>query len=248
MHRSAISQATGEAVYCDDMPKVDGELFLVLVTSSRAHAKITWVVTERVSSSFQKTFLQPKTCYVWTEVWTWARLCRFPASSTSSRQQTSLVQKPVCCSATKRSCLPRARSTSCAKRVILTPSRAAVKRVCLPVPRRCPALVRCCAPWLLRRGRSPNEERQPWRSATRTCPIPFSLLRSEVKLTRCCHPFGVKGSRCSVLSRQEAIERSSFFGPCRMLERGNVTEAFETVDQVYEGKEQISAWRANLEE
>ena len=40
MHRSAISQATGEAVYCDDMPKRDGELFLVLVTSTRAHAKI----------------------------------------------------------------------------------------------------------------------------------------------------------------------------------------------------------------
>ncbi|XP_068165202.1 aldehyde oxidase 6 [Antennarius striatus] len=41
MHRSAISQATGEAVYCDDMPRTDGELFLVPVTSSRAHAKIT---------------------------------------------------------------------------------------------------------------------------------------------------------------------------------------------------------------
>lgn len=41
MHRSAISQATGEAVYCDDLPVTDGELFMVLVTSSRAHAKIT---------------------------------------------------------------------------------------------------------------------------------------------------------------------------------------------------------------
>ncbi|XP_047432985.1 aldehyde oxidase 1-like isoform X1 [Mugil cephalus] len=41
MHRSAFSQATGEAVYCDDIPRTDGELFLVLVTSSRAHAKIT---------------------------------------------------------------------------------------------------------------------------------------------------------------------------------------------------------------
>ncbi|XP_071320852.1 aldehyde oxidase 6 isoform X2 [Trachinotus anak] len=40
MHRSAMSQATGEAVYCDDMPATDGELFLALVTSSRAHAKI----------------------------------------------------------------------------------------------------------------------------------------------------------------------------------------------------------------
>lgn len=41
MHRSAISQTTGEAVYCDDIPRTDGELFLALVTSSRAHAKIT---------------------------------------------------------------------------------------------------------------------------------------------------------------------------------------------------------------
>ncbi|KAM9328483.1 aldehyde oxidase 6 [Pholidichthys leucotaenia] len=43
MHRSAISHATGEAVYCDDIPRSDGELFLVVVTSSRAHAKITGV-------------------------------------------------------------------------------------------------------------------------------------------------------------------------------------------------------------
>lgn len=41
MHRSALSQATGEAVYCDDLPATDGELFMVLVTSSRAHARIT---------------------------------------------------------------------------------------------------------------------------------------------------------------------------------------------------------------
>ncbi|XP_074520486.1 aldehyde oxidase 6 isoform X2 [Halichoeres trimaculatus] len=43
MHRSALSQATGEAVYCDDMPPIDGELFLSLVTSARAHAKITGI-------------------------------------------------------------------------------------------------------------------------------------------------------------------------------------------------------------
>lgn len=41
MHRSAISHATGEAVYCDDIPRTEGELFLVLVTSTRAHARIT---------------------------------------------------------------------------------------------------------------------------------------------------------------------------------------------------------------
>uniref|UniRef100_A0A9J7XLU4 Aldehyde oxidase 6 n=1 Tax=Cyprinus carpio carpio TaxID=630221 RepID=A0A9J7XLU4_CYPCA len=43
MHRTALSQATGEAVYCDDLPQTDGELFLVIVTSSRPHAKITHI-------------------------------------------------------------------------------------------------------------------------------------------------------------------------------------------------------------
>ncbi|XP_076008116.1 aldehyde oxidase 6 [Genypterus blacodes] len=41
MHRSALSQATGEAVYCDDLPRTEGELFLALVTSARPYAKIT---------------------------------------------------------------------------------------------------------------------------------------------------------------------------------------------------------------
>lgn len=40
MHQSGIKHATGEAVYIDDIPAVDGELFLAVVTSSRAHAKI----------------------------------------------------------------------------------------------------------------------------------------------------------------------------------------------------------------
>ncbi|XP_049743723.1 aldehyde oxidase [Elephas maximus indicus] len=40
MHLSGIKHATGEAIYCDDMPAVDQELFLTFVTSSRAHAKI----------------------------------------------------------------------------------------------------------------------------------------------------------------------------------------------------------------
>ncbi|KAK7126697.1 hypothetical protein R3I94_018021 [Phoxinus phoxinus] len=43
MHRSALSQATGEAVYCDDLPHTNGELFLTVVTSSRPHAKITHI-------------------------------------------------------------------------------------------------------------------------------------------------------------------------------------------------------------
>ncbi|XP_066202304.1 aldehyde oxidase [Saccopteryx leptura] len=40
MHLSGIKHATGEAIYCDDMPAMEGELFLAFVTSSRAHAKI----------------------------------------------------------------------------------------------------------------------------------------------------------------------------------------------------------------
>ncbi|XP_060224379.1 aldehyde oxidase 4 isoform X2 [Meriones unguiculatus] len=41
MHQSAIKHATGEAIYVDDMPPIDQELFLAVVTSTRAHARIT---------------------------------------------------------------------------------------------------------------------------------------------------------------------------------------------------------------
>ncbi|XP_054650388.1 xanthine dehydrogenase/oxidase [Dunckerocampus dactyliophorus] len=40
MHLSALKQATGEAVYCDDIPLFENELYLALVTSSKAHARI----------------------------------------------------------------------------------------------------------------------------------------------------------------------------------------------------------------
>ncbi|XP_071996090.1 xanthine dehydrogenase/oxidase isoform X3 [Engystomops pustulosus] len=40
MHLSAMKQATGEAVYCDDIPHYENELYLALVTSTTAHAKI----------------------------------------------------------------------------------------------------------------------------------------------------------------------------------------------------------------
>lgn len=39
-HLAAAMQASGEAVYCDDIPRYDNELSLRLVTSTRAHAKI----------------------------------------------------------------------------------------------------------------------------------------------------------------------------------------------------------------
>lgn len=40
IHNSALKQASGEAVYCDDIPKMENELYMGLVLSSRAHAKI----------------------------------------------------------------------------------------------------------------------------------------------------------------------------------------------------------------
>ncbi|XP_073502611.1 aldehyde oxidase 1-like isoform X2 [Phyllobates terribilis] len=40
VHQSGIKQATGEAVYVDDMPTVDEELFIAFATSTKAHAKI----------------------------------------------------------------------------------------------------------------------------------------------------------------------------------------------------------------
>ncbi|XP_077174886.1 aldehyde oxidase 1-like isoform X2 [Paroedura picta] len=40
MHQAGLKHATGEAIYCDDIRTVDEELFLALVTSSKAHAKI----------------------------------------------------------------------------------------------------------------------------------------------------------------------------------------------------------------
>ncbi len=40
MHLSAMKQATGEAVYCDDVPLYENELYLALVTSTKAHANI----------------------------------------------------------------------------------------------------------------------------------------------------------------------------------------------------------------
>lgn len=40
VHVSAAKQTSGEAVYCDDIPHYENELYLTLVTSTKAHAKI----------------------------------------------------------------------------------------------------------------------------------------------------------------------------------------------------------------
>ncbi|XP_057603207.1 aldehyde oxidase 4-like isoform X2 [Hippopotamus amphibius kiboko] len=45
MHQSAIKHTTGEAVFVDDMPPIAQELFLAVVTSTRAHAKIISIDT-----------------------------------------------------------------------------------------------------------------------------------------------------------------------------------------------------------
>ncbi|XP_059046310.1 xanthine dehydrogenase [Achroia grisella] len=39
-HMSAFKQATGEAIYCDDMPVAENELYLAFVLSKKAHAKL----------------------------------------------------------------------------------------------------------------------------------------------------------------------------------------------------------------
>lgn len=50
MHLAALQQATGEALYCDDLPPHDNELYLALVLSSRAHAKIMSIDTSEALS------------------------------------------------------------------------------------------------------------------------------------------------------------------------------------------------------
>ncbi|XP_069035574.1 xanthine dehydrogenase/oxidase [Lepisosteus oculatus] len=46
MHLSALKQATGEAVYCDDIPRYENELYLTLVTSTKACARIISIDTQ----------------------------------------------------------------------------------------------------------------------------------------------------------------------------------------------------------
>ncbi|CAK1600928.1 unnamed protein product [Parnassius mnemosyne] len=51
-HSSALKQAAGEAIYCDDIPVVEGELYLTLIFSTESHAKIK-------SIDATKALLQP---------------------------------------------------------------------------------------------------------------------------------------------------------------------------------------------
>lgn len=45
-HMSALKQVTGEAIYCDDMPTAEGELYLAFVLSTKAHAELLSVNAE----------------------------------------------------------------------------------------------------------------------------------------------------------------------------------------------------------
>lgn len=57
-HLSGAQQATGKARYCDDMPKYTGELYLALVLSTRAHARIISVdPSDSLSLSGVRTFI-----------------------------------------------------------------------------------------------------------------------------------------------------------------------------------------------
>ncbi|KAM8904972.1 aldehyde oxidase 6 [Spinachia spinachia] len=161
MHRSALSHATGEAVYCDDLPATEGELFLALVTSSRAHAKIRGLdASEALRLPGVVDVITAKDV-PGQKV---RKLCGY--------EEELLADTEVSCVG-QMLCAVVADSRSHAKR-----GAAAVK------------------------------------VAYEDLPDP-------------------------VFTCEEAAEKSSFFEPRRTIERGNVAEAFESVDQVHEGELRI---------
>ncbi|XP_041821796.1 aldehyde oxidase 6 isoform X1 [Chelmon rostratus] len=161
MHRSAISQATGEAVYCDDIPRTDGELFLALVTSSRAHAKITGLDTS-------EALRLPGVVDVITA-----------KDIPGKKVRTMFGYNEELLAESEVSCIGQ---MLCA---VVADTRAHAKRGAAAVK------------------------------------ISYEDLPDLV------------------FTAEEAIEKSSFYEPRRVIERGNVTEAFETVDRLYEGEIRI---------
>nr|XP_043868146.1 aldehyde oxidase 1-like [Solea senegalensis] len=161
MHRSAISQATGEAVYCDDIPRTEGELFLALVTSSRAHAKITGL---DVSEALQVPGV--------VDVVTAGDIPGKKVRTLEGYDEELLAEKEVSCVG----------QMICA---VLADTRAHAKRAAAAVK------------------------------------ISYEDLPEPV------------------FTIEEAVEKSSFFEPQRTIERGNVTEAFKSVDQTFEGEVRI---------
>ncbi|XP_060888829.1 aldehyde oxidase 6 isoform X2 [Labrus mixtus] len=158
MHRSAISQATGEAVYCDDMPHTDGELFLSLVTSARAHAKI-------IGLDVSEALRLPGV----VDVITAEDIPGVKVRESFGYQEELLAQSEVSCVG----------QIVCA---VVADTREHAKRGAYAVK------------------------------------ISYEDLPDPV------------------FTIEEAVEKSSFYEPRRKLERGNVTEAFKTVDHIYEGE------------
>lgn len=158
MHKSALSQATGEAVYCDDLPSTQGELYLALVTSSRAHAKIKQLdVTEALHLSGVVDVITAK-------------------DIPGKRVRTMFGYDEDLLAQTEVSCIGQ---MVCA---VVADTKAHAKRAAAAVM------------------------------------IHYEDLPDPI------------------FTIEEAIERSSFFEPRRHIERGNVTEAFKSVDQTYEGR------------
>ncbi|KAK5891312.1 hypothetical protein CgunFtcFv8_018581 [Champsocephalus gunnari] len=158
MHRSALSQATGEAVYCDDIPTTDGELFLALVTSSRAKARITGL---DVSEALQLPGV--------VDVITVKDIPGKKVREMCGYEEELLAESEVSCVG----------QMLCA---VLADTRAHARRGAAAVK------------------------------------VGYEDLPEPIFTT------------------EEAIEKSSFYEPLRSIERGNVTEAFKSVDQIHEGK------------
>ncbi|XP_057686044.1 aldehyde oxidase 6 isoform X2 [Corythoichthys intestinalis] len=157
MHSSAISQATGEAIYCDDLPKIDGELFLALVTSSHAHAKIINVDTS-------DALLLPGVAEIITAKDIPGKKTRVILGYDEeilAESQVSCIGQIVC--------------------AVLADTRAHAKRGASAV-----------------------------KISYEDLPEPIFTI-------------------------EDAIKSSSYYEPRRKIERGNVEEAFKSVDQVHEG-------------
>lgn len=67
--------------------------------------------------------------------------------------------------------------------------------------------------------------------------LPDAIFTIEVSF--CFKPeqmFEVTAHYSIISFSQDAIEKSSYYEPRRMVAKGDVTEAFKSVDRVYEGK------------
>lgn len=157
MHKSALSQATGEAVYCDDLPPTQGELHIAFVTSSRAYANIKQL---DVSAALQLPGV--------VDVITAADIPGKKVRTDFGYDEDLLAQTQVLCVG-QVVCAVVADTKAHAKRGV-----AAVK-------------------------------------------VEYEDLPDPI------------------FTIEDAIARSSYYEPRRDIEKGNVSEAFKSVDHIYEG-------------